>query len=79
MGSAILGFLIAFIWPFSEYLPFRSQVTVYYAFCAGGLKQGKCDTKEKRPIQQLSKRCPMSRRLSIGTAMISRSDYKDVW
>src|SRR5262249_53101705 len=49
MGPAVsFGLvLIAVIWAFSEQNPFRSEVTVYYAFCAGGLKQGKCDTKEE--------------------------------
>ena len=48
MGPAVFGLvLIAVIWAFSEHLPFRGEVTVYYAFCAGGLKQGKCDTKEE--------------------------------
>jgi len=38
---------IAALWAFSDSLPFQNEVTVYKMFCTGGLKEGKCNSKEQ--------------------------------
>lgn len=45
--AAIAIAVVVVLWLFSESLPFQNEVTVYKMFCTGGLKQGKCNSKEE--------------------------------